>query len=98
MRSTDSAARPKPGDAEPKGLKQNVAKYGHLLRKGVPMLAVPIPLLLALQRESDGLTRDSDCPTMDDPLPAVVETSTGGYVLSRSTRVTEVKRETTDDN
>lgn len=38
-----------------------------------------------------------DVPTSEDPLPAVVETDGDGFILARETRITEVKRETTDD-
>lgn len=62
------------------------------------MVAVPIPLMLAFERQRGCAARDSDCPTMEDPLPATIETSGGGYALSRASRLTEVQRETTDDN
>jgi hypothetical protein len=39
-----------------------------------------------------------DSPTVDDPLPAIVEIQPDGRVLTTGTSVTEVKHETTDDN
>jgi hypothetical protein len=36
--------------------------------------------------------------TADDPMPSVLDTSAEGYVLSGATRLTEVGRESTDDN
>lgn len=36
--------------------------------------------------------------TMEEPLPAVIAVTSDGYVTSQSTRMTEVARETTDDN
>lgn len=36
--------------------------------------------------------------TLEDPLPSVLELSRDGNVLSHGTRLTEVNRETTDDN
>lgn len=62
------------------------------------MAAVPITLMLALDGTSRRILGDRDGPTMDDPLPAVVETSLSGHALARDTRLTEVGRETTDDN
>jgi hypothetical protein len=35
--------------------------------------------------------------TSEEPLPATVETNGAGLVLTRATRLTEVKQETTDD-
>ena len=35
--------------------------------------------------------------TSEDPLPATVETNGAGLTLTRATRLTEVKQETTDD-
>lgn len=39
-----------------------------------------------------------DLPTSQDPLPAALGHDADGYILSRETYVTDVKRETTDDN
>jgi hypothetical protein len=39
-----------------------------------------------------------DVPTGNDPLPRALEVNTEGYVLSRRTMTTDMKRETTDDN
>jgi hypothetical protein len=39
-----------------------------------------------------------DSFTTEDPLPSVVKLAEDGYVLSTTTRLTEVSRETTDDN
>jgi hypothetical protein len=39
-----------------------------------------------------------DAPSVEDPLPAPVDIDAIGYARSRRTLVTDVKRETTDDN
>lgn len=62
------------------------------------MVDVPITLKLALERQGNGVACHGDGLTLDDPLPAVVEISTGGYALSRVSKLTEVSRETTDDS
>jgi hypothetical protein len=38
-----------------------------------------------------------DAVTSEDPLPAVLVTTTDGYAMDRGTRVTEVKHETIDE-
>lgn len=38
-----------------------------------------------------------DVVTSEDPLPAVLVTTTDGYAMDRGTRVTEVKHETIDE-
>ncbi len=62
------------------------------------MAAVPITLMQALDGKGRRILGDGDGPTMEDPLAAVVETSSRGHALARDTRLTEVGRETTDDN
>lgn len=42
--------------------------------------------------------RSTDVLTCDDPLPASLEVNAFGYVVEHGTRVTEIKKETTDDN
>ncbi|MDP3607794.1 MAG: hypothetical protein Q8R74_01820 [Methylophilus sp.] len=44
------------------------------------------------------LIAQQDELTIDEPLPAILDLKEGGYKVERSTRVTEVNRETTDDN
>lgn len=39
-----------------------------------------------------------DVAVLEDDLPAILDRNAAGHVLSRSTYVTEVKRETHDDN
>ena len=61
------------------------------------MNAKPLVLHQAkLAKSSHGATRDRN--VFEDDLPAVLDRNTGGYVISRSTTVTEVKQETVDDN
>lgn len=38
-----------------------------------------------------------DVRTEDDPLPAVVDITAGGYALAKRTMTTDVRAETTDD-
>jgi len=40
---------------------------------------------------------DPDIPAGEDPLPAAVDFTVGGYVLARDTQITAAKTETTDD-
>jgi len=57
-----------------------------------------IPLLIRrheLVRAHSGITRDQ--VSLDDEVPAVLNRDASGYVLSRDTRITEVKQETVDD-
>ena len=61
------------------------------------MVDIPITLRLALEKPGNNVACHGDGPTLDDPLPAVVEVSTGGYALARASKLTEVSRETTDD-
>ena len=69
------------------------------LKMGSPVAyAVPITLMQALDGKGRRILGDGDGPTMEDPLAAVVETSSRGHALARDTRLTEVGRETTDDN
>ena len=60
----------------------------------------PKPFLLRLSHVPSAAieSRDRDAASEPDPSPAVVELSAAGYVLSRGTRVTAAKPETTDDN
>jgi len=39
-----------------------------------------------------------DQAVLDDELPAALNRDVSGYILSRSTYVTEIKQETADDN
>jgi hypothetical protein len=39
-----------------------------------------------------------DVRESDDPLGAVVEIDAGGLAIARTTKVTDVRQETTDDN
>jgi hypothetical protein len=39
-----------------------------------------------------------DFPANEDPLPVTLEIGAAGYLLSHGTRITDVRRETTDDN
>ena len=57
------------------------------------MAAVPITLMQALDGKGRRILGDGDGPTMEDPLAAVVETSSRGHALARDTRLTEVGRE-----
>jgi hypothetical protein len=60
----------------------------------------PKPFLLCLSQVPTAAieSRDQDVVSEPDPSPAVLEISAAGYVLSRGTRVTAAKPETTDDN
>ena len=60
----------------------------------------PKPFLLRLSQVPSVAieSRDRDVVSEPDPSPAVLEISDAGYVLSRGTRVTAAKPETTDDN
>ena len=62
------------------------------------MSTIPFILHAAKLRERTGTAFSGDIPTSEEALPAIVETGLPGYLLSRETRVTEVRRETTDDN
>jgi hypothetical protein len=55
-------------------------------------------LLYVSQPTSEGSdTHSRDFPTTEDPLPAAVDLTAGGYVLARDTQITAAKTETTDD-
>jgi hypothetical protein len=58
-----------------------------------------IPFLFSIaDREAKSVQGlDGDAPASIEPLPSVLELDALGYVLSRETRITEVKPETTDD-
>jgi hypothetical protein len=43
-------------------------------------------------------TPGRDVPATEDFLPSALESDASGYVSARATRITEVNRETTDDN
>jgi hypothetical protein len=60
----------------------------------------PIPTVLRAVLSFSGTVRLPRMSTLasEDPLPSVVDINSGGYVLSHGTRLTEVGRETTDDN
>jgi hypothetical protein len=60
----------------------------------------PKPFILRLSQVPSATieSRDRDVVSETDPSPAVLEVSAAGYVLSRGTRLTAVKTETTDDN
>lgn len=58
-----------------------------------------VPTILCLAQsmhESFQHTRISGL-TSEDPLPAVVNVSLDGYIISNSTKLTAINRETTDD-
>lgn len=59
-----------------------------------------LPFIFRATRLSDGTAGvfPKDIPATDDPLPAALEICSQGNVLSNETRLTEVRRETTDDN
>ena len=61
----------------------------------MPQHPLPFILLESLNLEPAPAWRDEH--TGDDPLPAPVETNASGITFVRTTRVTEVKPETTDD-
>ncbi|KMY03618.1 hypothetical protein V476_21815 [Pseudomonas syringae KCTC 12500] len=57
------------------------------------------PLIVSRAKPADfGQSEYRDQQMLDDQIPAVLDRSDEGYVLSRQTYVTEVKLETTDDN
>lgn len=62
------------------------------------MSTIPFILHTAKLRERTGAAFSGDIPTSEEPLPAILETGPSGCLLSRETRLTEVRRETTDDN
>lgn len=56
------------------------------------------PLIVARAKPDDsGQLKYRDQPMLDDQLPAVLDRTREGYVLSRQTYTTEVNMETTDD-
>ena len=62
------------------------------------MLAVPLVLHIGRFFPVTDATPGRDLPASQDPLPAALGNDAAGYVLSRETRVTEVRRETTEEN
>jgi hypothetical protein len=58
-----------------------------------------LPFLMRVGEPSLGAEVDAirDVGTSSEPLPAALEADACGYVLSRVTRKTAVKTETTDD-
>jgi hypothetical protein len=58
-----------------------------------------LPLVLRAAQEASVSYDPSRCegPTDEDSLPAVLELTADGYVLTRGTRNTAVHQETTDD-
>lgn len=65
-------------------------------------LQFPIPLVPTVLRAALSLHEAIRLPsvtlTSEDPLPAVVNIDSSGYLLSHGTMTTEVDRETTDNN
>jgi hypothetical protein len=59
---------------------------------------LPFVFRAARPLASAGETPERDALAIEDSLSAVLENDVAGHVLARSTRVTEVTRETTDDN
>lgn len=58
----------------------------------------PFPLKVwRIAREKNAEMYYRDVRAEDDPLPAVVDITAGGYALANRTMVTDVKAETTDD-
>lgn len=56
------------------------------------------PFILQFSQSSTATNRPvKDAVTSEDPLPAVLVTTTDGYAMDRGTRVTEVKHETIDE-
>lgn len=51
-----------------------------------------------LSNQHKFLIAQQDELTIDEPFPAILDLNVGGYKVERSTRMTEVNRETTDDN
>jgi len=60
------------------------------------MASIPFMFRVGMFESERNAQRDSFA-TLEEPLPTVVEVDTGGFVHA-GTRVTEVKRETTDDS
>jgi hypothetical protein len=60
-----------------------------------PMSKTPFILQFGQSSTTNRLVIDS--VTSEDPLPAVLVTTTDGYAMDRGTRVTAVEHETTDD-
>lgn len=60
----------------------------------------PIPTVLRAVLSTSGAVHLPRMTTLtsEDPLPAVVDIDSGDYLLSHGTRLTEIGRETTDDN
>lgn len=57
------------------------------------------PLIVALAKgHESSQPSHHDQLTAEDTLPAVLDQSSDGYVISRQTFVTDVTLETTDDN
>ena len=57
-----------------------------------------LPFLSRVGNEESGPTDPwRDSPSSEDPLPTVLEADPSRYVLSRETRLTEVKPESTDE-
>jgi hypothetical protein len=58
-----------------------------------------LPFLIRIGEPSGGVEVSAmrDVVASPEPLPAVLEADASGYVLSRETRKTAVKPETTDD-
>lgn len=58
----------------------------------------PFVLHVAKPSNAPRATLVRDLLTTEDPLPAALEIGAGAYMRLRKTRVTDVRRETTDDN
>jgi hypothetical protein len=61
----------------------------------IPMSKTPFILQFGQSSTTSGPVIDS--VTSEDPLPAVLVTTTDGYAMDRGTRVTEVRHETIDE-
>lgn len=65
---------------------------------GLNMSAVPFVFRTAQPTSTNNELPSRDLCTGDDPLPAVLKTNAAGCVLSRTTILTEVDVETTDED
>lgn len=63
----------------------------------VMMTAIPFIVNISKSIEITGTPFSRDIHASNEPLPAILETSPLGYVLSHDTLYTNIRRETTDD-
>ena len=74
------------------GLKTLVSRGATVPERPFVLRATKLP------NPSAGAAIARDLPTAEDPLPTTLETDASGYAQLRSTRLTAVRSETTDDN